>query len=168
MEKTTRGGAGGRVTTKKKMKNSKLHSSETASNYSNTAHRLRHPTNARASNQVGFRMTLLPCRSYEHCRMAYHLPTVPGDNGANTVSSSPQYRIQKWSQIIKQAQTQQQQRRRHNPVSWSSLGRTEIVCRFDMEPCHHMVGVKIRPRKACRYPNLRSFGWISYDKVGVL
>ena len=28
--------------------------------------------------------------------------------------------------------------------------------------------VKIRPRKACRYPNLRSFGWVSYDKVGVL
>ena len=26
--------------------------------------------------------------------------------------------------------------------------------------------VKIRPRKACRYPNLRSFGWVSYDKVG--
>ena len=28
--------------------------------------------------------------------------------------------------------------------------------------------VKIRPRKACNYPNLRSFGWVSYDKVGVL
>ena len=28
--------------------------------------------------------------------------------------------------------------------------------------------VKIRPRKACRYPNLRSFGWVSYDKVGGL
>ena len=28
--------------------------------------------------------------------------------------------------------------------------------------------VKIRPRKACKYPNLRSFGWVSYDKVGVL
>ena len=28
--------------------------------------------------------------------------------------------------------------------------------------------VKIRPRKACDYPNLRSFGWVSYDKVGVL
>ena len=28
--------------------------------------------------------------------------------------------------------------------------------------------VKIRPRKACRYLNLRSFGWVSYDKVGVL
>ena len=27
--------------------------------------------------------------------------------------------------------------------------------------------VKIRPRKACKYPNLRSFGWVSYDKVGV-
>ena len=26
----------------------------------------------------------------------------------------------------------------------------------------------MRPRKACRYPNLRSFGWVSYDKVGVL
>ena len=26
---------------------------------------------------------------------------------------------------------------------------------------------KIRPRKACNYPNLRSFGWVSYDKVGV-
>ena len=29
-------------------------------------------------------------------------------------------------------------------------------------------GVKIRPRKACNYPNLRLFGWLSYDKVGVL
>ena len=28
--------------------------------------------------------------------------------------------------------------------------------------------VKIRPRKACRYPNWRSFGWVSYDKVGGL
>ena len=28
--------------------------------------------------------------------------------------------------------------------------------------------VKIRPRKACKYPNLRSFEWVSYDKVGVL
>ena len=28
--------------------------------------------------------------------------------------------------------------------------------------------VKIRPRKACNYPNLRSFGWVSYDKVGVV
>ena len=28
--------------------------------------------------------------------------------------------------------------------------------------------VKIRPRKAYKYPNLRSFGWVSYDKVGVL
>ena len=28
--------------------------------------------------------------------------------------------------------------------------------------------VKIRPRKACRYPNLRSFEWVSYDKVGGL
>ena len=29
--------------------------------------------------------------------------------------------------------------------------------------------VKIRPRKACNYPNLRLFGWVSYDnKVGVL
>ena len=28
--------------------------------------------------------------------------------------------------------------------------------------------VKIRPRKACNYPNLRSFGWVSYDKVGGL
>ena len=33
-------------------------------------------------------------------------------------------------------------------------------------PPHHTV--KIRPRKACRYPNLRSFEWVSYDKVGVL
>ena len=24
------------------------------------------------------------------------------------------------------------------------------------------------PRTACNYPNLRSFGWVSYDKVGVL
>ena len=28
--------------------------------------------------------------------------------------------------------------------------------------------VKIRPRKACNYPNLRSFGWVSYDMVGGL
>ena len=29
--------------------------------------------------------------------------------------------------------------------------------------------VKIRPRKACNYPSLRSFGWVSYDdKVGGL
>ena len=28
--------------------------------------------------------------------------------------------------------------------------------------------VKIRPRKASRYPNLRSFGWVSYDKFGGL
>ena len=28
--------------------------------------------------------------------------------------------------------------------------------------------VKIRPRKDCNYPNLRSFGWVWYDKVGVL
>ena len=28
--------------------------------------------------------------------------------------------------------------------------------------------VKIRPRKACKYPNLRSIVWVSYDKVGVL
>ena len=28
--------------------------------------------------------------------------------------------------------------------------------------------VKLRPRKACNYPNLRSVGWVSYDKVGVL
>ena len=28
--------------------------------------------------------------------------------------------------------------------------------------------VKTRPRKACNYPNMRSFGWNSYDKVGVL
>ena len=26
----------------------------------------------------------------------------------------------------------------------------------------------IQPRKACNYPNLRSFGWGLYDKVGVL
>ena len=30
------------------------------------------------------------------------------------------------------------------------------------------VVVKIRPRKAFKYPNWRSFGWVSYDKVGVL
>ena len=29
-------------------------------------------------------------------------------------------------------------------------------------------GVKIRSRKACNYPHLRSFRWVSYDKVGVL
>ena len=28
--------------------------------------------------------------------------------------------------------------------------------------------VKKRPRKACNCPNLRSFGWVSYDKIGVL
>ena len=31
-----------------------------------------------------------------------------------------------------------------------------------------LLGVKIRPRKACNYPNLRSFGWVSYDKIDVL
>ena len=29
-------------------------------------------------------------------------------------------------------------------------------------------GVKIRPQKADNYPSLRTFGWVSYDKVGVL
>ena len=28
--------------------------------------------------------------------------------------------------------------------------------------------VKMRPRKAYRYPNLRSFEWVSYDKVSGL
>ena len=28
--------------------------------------------------------------------------------------------------------------------------------------------VKIRPRKACNYPNFISSAWVSYDKVGVL
>ena len=32
----------------------------------------------------------------------------------------------------------------------------------------HGSSVEIRPRKACNYPNLRSFGWVSYDKVGLL
>ena len=41
-------------------------------------------------------------------------------------------------------------------VSISSVLLQQTVC------------VKIRPRKACSYPNLRSFGWVSYDKVGVL
>ena len=27
--------------------------------------------------------------------------------------------------------------------------------------------VKIRPQKACNYPNLRSLGWVKYDEVGV-
>ena len=35
-------------------------------------------------------------------------------------------------------------------------------------PSLALVYVKIRPRKACNYPNLRSFGWVSYAKVGVL
>ena len=26
----------------------------------------------------------------------------------------------------------------------------------------------IRHPKACNYPNLRSFGWASYDKVGII
>ena len=34
--------------------------------------------------------------------------------------------------------------------------------------CIQLDSVKIQPRKACRYPNLRSFGWVSYDKVGGL
>ena len=41
-------------------------------------------------------------------------------------------------------------------MGWWHLGRGEVPV------------VKIRPRKACRYPNLRLFGWVSYDKVGVL
>ena len=28
--------------------------------------------------------------------------------------------------------------------------------------------VAIRPCKACNYPNLKTFGWVSYDEVGVL
>ena len=38
------------------------------------------------------------------------------------------------------------------------------------DPALHLLlcVVKIRPRKACNYPNLKSFGWVSYDKVGVL
>ena len=28
--------------------------------------------------------------------------------------------------------------------------------------------VMMRRRKACNYPNLRSFGWVSYDRAGVL
>ena len=32
----------------------------------------------------------------------------------------------------------------------------------------YLTDVNIRPRKACNYPSLRSFGWVSYDKVGVL
>ena len=36
-----------------------------------------------------------------------------------------------------------------------------------MPPFSLHTPVKIRPRKACNYPNLRSFGWVSYDKVGV-
>ena len=39
---------------------------------------------------------------------------------------------------------------------------TYMSC-YDFQSC-----VKIRPRKACRYPNLRSFGWVSYDKIGGL
>ena len=31
-----------------------------------------------------------------------------------------------------------------------------------------VICVKIRPRKACRYPNMRSFGWVSHEKVGGL
>ena len=26
----------------------------------------------------------------------------------------------------------------------------------------------MRPRKACKYPNVRLFGWVSYDEVGVV
>ena len=42
-----------------------------------------------------------------------------------------------------------------------------LLCRavfFHQQHAH----VKIRPRKACKCPNLKSFGWASYDKVGVL
>ena len=31
-----------------------------------------------------------------------------------------------------------------------------------------LASVEIRSRKASNYLNLRSFGWVSYDKVGVL
>ena len=44
---------------------------------------------------------------------------------------------------------------------------TETLRGFERSYCCRS-GVKIRPRKACRYPNLRSFGWVSYDKVGGL
>ena len=41
-------------------------------------------------------------------------------------------------------------------------GRHEHGARIGSYGC-----VKIRPRKACNYPNWRSSGWVSYDKVGV-
>ena len=44
-----------------------------------------------------------------------------------------------------------------NPIS--------LECHWNSDNVHC---VKIRPRKACRYPNLRSFVWVSYDKVGGL
>ena len=44
----------------------------------------------------------------------------------------------------------------------TSLRREKKVSTFRGPP------VKIQPRKACNYPNLRSDGWVSYDKVGVL
>ena len=42
------------------------------------------------------------------------------------------------------------------------------MLRLEEDACGQWSNVKIRPRKACNYPNLRSFGWVSYDKVGVL
>ena len=46
----------------------------------------------------------------------------------------------------------------------SSRDKNEGTCRSARDHAD----VKIRPRNAWNYPNLRSFGWVSYDKVGVL
>ena len=50
-----------------------------------------------------------------------------------------------------------------NPCSPLKMRMTSPSLR---SPCARDI-VKIRPRKACRYPNLRSFGRVSYDRLAV-
>ena len=47
-----------------------------------------------------------------------------------------------------------------------SLNVTVFV--FGLLTTNEGARVKIRPRKACNYLNLRPSGWVLYDKVGVL
>ena len=47
-----------------------------------------------------------------------------------------------------------------------SVARLELLVWLSLSYRKYGVAVKIRPRKACNYPNLRSFEWVSCDKVG--
>ena len=57
-----------------------------------------------------------------------------------------------------------------SPHGRSRCERDIVIGPPFLELQHHTCNCKIRPRKACNYPNLRSFaiGWVSYDQVGVL